>query len=92
MAVTTLSAAIGAYKETAGALPCRVTILFEGEEESGSPSLKPFLEANAAELTADFALVCDTSMWDADTPAISAISLMPIRSSSARGKRLIRYR
>ena len=61
-----------AYKETTGGLPCRVTILFEGEEESGSPSLKPFLEANAAELTADFALVCDTSMWDADTPAISA--------------------
>ncbi|WP_302795596.1 M20/M25/M40 family metallo-hydrolase [Shinella daejeonensis] len=60
------------YKETTGSLPCRVTILFEGEEESGSPSLKPFLEANASELTADFALVCDTSMWDADTPAIAA--------------------
>lgn len=61
-----------AYKETAGALPCKVTILFEGEEESGSPSLKPFLEANAAELKADYALVCDTNMWDAETPAISA--------------------
>ncbi|SOC40948.1 acetylornithine deacetylase/succinyl-diaminopimelate desuccinylase-like protein [Rhizobium subbaraonis] len=61
-----------AYKETIGALPCKVTILFEGEEESGSPSLKPFLEANAAELKADFALVCDTNMWDAETPAISA--------------------
>ncbi|MFD1329725.1 M20/M25/M40 family metallo-hydrolase [Mycoplana ramosa] len=61
-----------AYKETVGALPCKVTILFEGEEESGSPSLKPFLEANAAELKADYALVCDTNMWDADTPAISA--------------------
>ncbi len=61
-----------AYKETTGALPCKVTILFEGEEESGSPSLKPFLEANAAELKADFALVCDTNMWDAETPAISA--------------------
>lgn len=61
-----------AYKEVHGSLPCRVTILFEGEEESGSPSLKPFLEANAAELKADYALVCDTSMWDRDTPAISA--------------------
>lgn len=61
-----------AYKDVHGALPIRVTILFEGEEESGSPSLKPFLEANAAELKADFALVCDTSMWDRETPAISA--------------------
>ena len=61
-----------AYKETKGSLPCRITILFEGEEESGSPSLQPFLKANAEELKADFALVCDTSMWDAQTPAISA--------------------
>ena len=64
--------AVRAYKDVHGGLPCRVTILFEGEEESGSPSLKPFLEANAAELKADYALVCDTSMWDRDTPAISA--------------------
>ena len=64
--------AVRAYKETRGALPVRITILFEGEEESGSPSLKPFLEANAAELKADFALVCDTGMWDGETPSISA--------------------
>ncbi|WP_026622358.1 acetylornithine deacetylase/succinyl-diaminopimelate desuccinylase-like protein [Ensifer sp. WSM1721] len=64
--------AVRAYKETRGALPCRITILFEGEEESGSPSLKPFLEANAGELKADYALVCDTGMWDRETPAISA--------------------
>lgn len=61
-----------AYKDVHGALPVRVTVLFEGEEESGSPSLKPFLEANAKELTADFALICDTNMWDEETPAISA--------------------
>ena len=60
-----------AYKSVHGKLPCRVTILFEGEEESGSPSLKPFLAANAKELKASVALVCDTNMWDRDTPAIS---------------------
>jgi acetylornithine deacetylase/succinyl-diaminopimelate desuccinylase-like protein len=60
-----------AYKKVQGRLPCRVTIMLEGEEESGSPSLKPFLAANAKELKADIALVCDTNMLDRDTPAIS---------------------
>jgi acetylornithine deacetylase/succinyl-diaminopimelate desuccinylase-like protein len=60
-----------AWKETTGALPCKVTILFEGEEESGSVSLEPFLRANAAELKADFALICDTLMWDTDTPGLT---------------------
>ncbi|MRN49281.1 dipeptidase [Brucella sp. 10RB9214] len=60
-----------AYKAVNGNLPVKVTLLFEGEEESGSPSLKPFLEANRQELKADVALVCDTAMWDAETPAIS---------------------
>src|SRR5262245_15356067 len=41
-----------AYKSVHGKLPCKVSILFEGEEESGSKSLKPFLEANAGELKA----------------------------------------
>lgn len=59
-----------AFKAVHGSLPCRVSILFEGEEESGSPSLRPFMAANADELRADFAMVCDTSMWDRDTPAI----------------------
>lgn len=60
-----------AWKEAAGALPCRVTILLEGEEESGSASLEPFLRENADELRADFALICDTAMWDEDTPGIT---------------------
>lgn len=60
-----------AWKEVHGSLPCKITLLFEGEEESGSPSLEPFLEANAEELKADFAMVCDTGMWDRGTPAIS---------------------
>lgn len=36
-----------AYKAVKGSLPVKITILFEGEEESGSPSLKPFLAENA---------------------------------------------
>lgn len=59
-----------AWKSVHGGLPCRISLMLEGEEESGSPSLKPFLEANAGELKADFALVCDTDMWDAETPSI----------------------
>ncbi|PZO82390.1 MAG: hypothetical protein DI629_00310 [Mesorhizobium amorphae] len=59
-----------AWKAVHGSLPARITLMFEGEEESGSASLKPFLEANAAELKADFAMVCDTGMWDRETPAI----------------------
>lgn len=62
-----------AYIEETGDLPLDVTILFEGEEESGSPSLHPFLEANRNELSCDLALVCDTSMWNAETPAISVM-------------------
>jgi acetylornithine deacetylase/succinyl-diaminopimelate desuccinylase-like protein len=60
-----------AWIDVAGALPLRVTLLFEGEEESGSPSLEAFLDACADELKADVALVCDTNMWDAKTPAIT---------------------
>ena len=60
------------YKEIHGDLPVSVTILFEGEEESGSPSARPFIIANKDELTADYAMVCDTGMWDAETPSICA--------------------
>ncbi len=55
-----------------GKLPIRVTVFLEGEEESGSPSLAAFLDANRLELSKDLALVCDTNMWDRSTPAITA--------------------
>jgi acetylornithine deacetylase/succinyl-diaminopimelate desuccinylase-like protein len=56
-----------------GTLPIRVTVLLEGEEESGSASLEPFLRENHKRLHADVCVVCDTGMWDIDTPAITSM-------------------
>ena len=62
-----------AWKTATGELPVRVTVLFEGEEESGSPSLVPFLEAYKEELSVDLALVCDTNMFARGIPAITTM-------------------
>jgi acetylornithine deacetylase/succinyl-diaminopimelate desuccinylase-like protein len=69
--VMTFVEACRAFKAVTGRLPLPVTILIEGEEECGSKNLPPFVQASAAELKADLALVCDTNMWDARTPAIT---------------------
>nr|WP_319250841.1 dipeptidase [uncultured Celeribacter sp.] len=53
-----------------GELPCTITFFFEGEEESGSPSLIPFMKENADKLAADLALICDTSMVAPGVPSI----------------------
>jgi acetylornithine deacetylase/succinyl-diaminopimelate desuccinylase-like protein len=55
-----------------GELPCKITFLFEGEEETGSPSLVPFMEANKDELKADLALICDTGMVAKGVPSIAS--------------------
>ena len=54
-----------------GELPIGVTVLLEGEEESGSASLAPFLAEHGTDLSADIILACDSDQWDAQTPAVT---------------------
>jgi acetylornithine deacetylase/succinyl-diaminopimelate desuccinylase-like protein len=63
--------ALRAWHDAGGGIPARITVLIEGEEEVGSMNLDAFLEANTADLKADLALISDTGMWDAETPAIT---------------------
>lgn len=65
-------AAFRAWVEETGSLPCRISVVIEGEEETGSVTFKPFVIANRDELRADVCIISDTGMWDIDTPAISA--------------------
>jgi len=69
--VMTFLEACRAWKAVAGELPVGVTFLIEGAEEDGSKFLPEFVEANKDELKADVVLVCDTGMWDQDTPLIT---------------------
>jgi len=69
--VMTFVEACRAWKAVTGALPLPITLLIEGEEECGSKNLPPFVAAAKDELAAEVALVCDTGMWDAKTPAIT---------------------
>lgn len=61
-----------AWRDVNGEMPCRITFFFEGEEESGSPSLIPFMRDNATELGADLALICDTAMVAPGVPSIAS--------------------
>lgn len=64
--------AFRAWHEETGGMPCRISVLIEGEEETGSASFKPFVEANREEFNkADIIVISDTGMWDIDTPALS---------------------
>jgi acetylornithine deacetylase/succinyl-diaminopimelate desuccinylase-like protein len=71
--LTTWLEALRAWHEVHGAPPVKVSVFLEGEEESGSPSLVPFLEAHREELRADVCVVSDTGMWDIETPAIATM-------------------
>lgn len=70
--VSTFLEALRAWKDAAGRVPIRLTILIEGEEESGSVNLENFIRDHKAELgKADVCLISDTGMPAPDRPAIT---------------------
>jgi acetylornithine deacetylase/succinyl-diaminopimelate desuccinylase-like protein len=66
--------ALRAWHAVHGRLPVAISVFIEGEEESGSPSLEPFLAAHREELgRADVCVVSDTIMWNVDVPSICTL-------------------
>jgi phosphatidylserine/phosphatidylglycerophosphate/cardiolipin synthase-like enzyme len=53
--------ALRAWHAVAGGPPCPVTLMIEGEEESGSASLEPFMNEHRKALACDVAVVSDTT-------------------------------
>jgi acetylornithine deacetylase/succinyl-diaminopimelate desuccinylase-like protein len=54
-----------------GRLPLNLRMVFEGEEESSSPSLPGWLEANRERLQADVVIISDTAFFEGNIPAIT---------------------
>lgn len=69
--VMTFIEACRIWKETTGELPCQMTLLIEGAEETGSVGLVDWMIANRDQFDAEIALVCDTAMWNAQTPTVT---------------------
>lgn len=63
--------AIGAWLNSAGALPCNVRVLVEGEEEIGSPTLHSFLTSHLEELRADVLVLADAGNWQVGVPGLT---------------------
>ncbi len=66
--------AIAAWRRAGVPLPVNVTVVIEGEEESGSSNFHDFLvqhQAALGPLRPGIVLVSDTTMWDAQTVAIT---------------------
>jgi acetylornithine deacetylase/succinyl-diaminopimelate desuccinylase-like protein len=56
---------------SAGALGVGVSVVVEGEEEIGSPSLPALLEAHRARLDADVVVLADSTNWRVGVPGLT---------------------
>jgi acetylornithine deacetylase/succinyl-diaminopimelate desuccinylase-like protein len=63
--------ALRAWKSVNGEFPAEITVLLEGEEECGSPSLPEFIQQHREDLVCDVAFICDAEMWSPTQPAIT---------------------
>lgn len=70
--VATFLEAVRAWKDAAGGVPVKFTVLIEGEEESGSVNLERFIDDHLAEIKkCDVVLISDTGMPSVEQPAIT---------------------
>ena len=52
--------------------PVNLKLIIEGEEESGSNNLEPYIESHADELAANVVLISDTAMFARGVPSITS--------------------
>src|SRR3954468_14370510 len=65
-----IAAHLGAVRAFKDDLPVGVTVLVEGEEEIGSPTLEAFLAAHRDRLRADVIVIADSANGDIGAPAL----------------------
>ena len=63
--------AMESWLSSSESLPVNMKVIIEGEEEVGSESLEPFLDDNREMLSADVAVISDTSMIKKGWPSIT---------------------
>ena len=69
--ITIFIQAVEALLTTRGRLPVNLRFVFEGEEESSSVHLEPWLVANRERLTGDLAVVSDVGFFEGNLPALT---------------------
>lgn len=70
--VATFVEALRAWKDVAGGCPIKLSVLIEGEEESGSKNLYDYCAKHADEIkAADICVISDTGMLERGHPAIT---------------------